>query len=286
MNPSISDNLNAVAEHLRRSTVAVRAPDGSAGSGVAWEKDGVVITNAHVATSRWAFIQTTDGDSFRGEVINRDERVDLAALRIDAKLPSTEIRDAATLRVGELVIAVGNPLGLISAVTSGIIQTAPSRTNARWIHADLRLAPGNSGGPLADAAGRIVGINSMMAPAGLALAVPSSAVRRFLGQKHDEGSGITLGVRVIPLALAADNSGSIGLLIAEMSAYSLAAASGLRVGDIITAVDRRPLERRDDLVRRLNEESSPGSIILQFIRSGRLLESTLSQKEPVPKTAA
>jgi serine protease Do len=168
-----------LAERLQASTVRVGDGRRGAGSGVVWSMDGLVMTNAHVARGRSATVTFHDGRRARARVIARDDERDLAALRLENvvafPLPVAGVRDASSLRVGELVFAVGNPLGLVGAMTAGIVQ----RLSDRFVIADLRLEPGNSGGPLADAQGRVVGINSMVAR-GLALAVPSGAITDFL----------------------------------------------------------------------------------------------------------
>jgi serine protease Do len=173
-------DLNALATKLRASTVAVHdADERGSGSGVVWDARGLVITNAHVVRGRSATVEFGPRRRLRAALVGRDPQRDLAVLRIEpqaaGELHAAERRDSGTLVPGELVVAVGNPHGLPGAITAGIVQ----RCNARWVVADVRLAPGNSGGPLADANGRVVGINSMIA-GGLALAVPSAAVEAFL----------------------------------------------------------------------------------------------------------
>ena len=168
-----------LAERLQASTVRVADGRRGAGSGVVWSMDGLIVTNAHVARGRVATVTFHDGRSAGARVIARDPERDLAALKLENAiafaLPVAGVRDSGTLRVGELVFAVGNPLGLVGAMTAGIVQ----RLSDRFVIADVRLEPGNSGGPLADAQGRVVGVNSMVAR-GLALAVPSVAVTDFL----------------------------------------------------------------------------------------------------------
>ena len=172
-----------LAARLQASTVRVGDGRRGAGSGVVWSMDGLILTNAHVARGRTATVTFHDERRAGAHVIARDVERDLAALKLDNvvafPLPVAGVRDAATLRVGELVFAVGNPLGLVGAMTAGIVQ----RLSDRFVIADLRLEPGNSGGPLADAQGRVVGINSMVAR-GLALAVPSNAVADFLREVY------------------------------------------------------------------------------------------------------
>jgi serine protease Do len=180
--PAIADDLADLAERLRRVTVEVRGRNGF-GSGVIWHSRGLIVTSAHVARSP-ASVALADGRVFDAHLLRWDAERDVAALRIAAEdLPAAEVGESEALRVGEMVFAVGSPRGLAGALTAGIIHAIGVRSRAGdrgWIVADLRLAPGNSGGPLADARGRVVGINGMI-HGGLALAVPSHAVMRFLG---------------------------------------------------------------------------------------------------------
>ncbi len=173
----LSRDLAAVAARLRRSTVRVHDAAGrGSGSGVAWGRGDLVVTNAHVARAEDAIVEHDEGRRIQARVIARDRRSDLALLRLrGAALPVAEVRASRALVPGELVLAVGNPLGLVGALSVGMVQ----RCNAAWVVASVKLAPGNSGGPLADASGRVVGINSMVV-GGLAYAVPSEAVAALL----------------------------------------------------------------------------------------------------------
>ena len=174
---SLEDELGLVADRLRRSTVRILGGDGC-GSGVIWRPDGVVVTNAHVARAGHLRVELEDGRVLTGSVMARDERRDLAAIRIpgNAFTPVT-VRDACSLRAGEMVIAVGYPMGQSGAASVGIVHSAVR--DRALILADVRLLPGNSGGPLADVEGRVVGINTLVA-SGLGCAIPSNAVARFL----------------------------------------------------------------------------------------------------------
>jgi serine protease Do len=179
--PELDGDLARVTLQLRRVTVQIRGAGVGVGCGVIWSADGLIVTNAHVA-GRGADIVLPNGCHVSGRLLARDVDHDLAVLAIEAQgLTPAAIRDSQTLRVGELVVAVGHPLGMAGALTAGIIHTIASRRSvgSRFIQADLKLAPGNSGGPLADARGLVVGINTMVA-GDLALAVPSNAVTRFL----------------------------------------------------------------------------------------------------------
>lgn len=187
MNRDVERELEALAEFLAASTVAVQVGGrgGGAGSGVIWSADGAIVTNAHVARGRSAHVVLHDGRRFRAHVESRHERRDLALLRIDADgLRPVFRRDPATVRAGELLVAVGHPLGIPNALTMGVAHAPVAHDGRRFVQADLRLAPGNSGGPLADVRGRVVGINSMVVGGGLALAVPVDDVQRFVDAAH------------------------------------------------------------------------------------------------------
>jgi serine protease Do len=176
----VTEELAAVAARLSLSTVQVRSRRFGAGSGVIWHSSGLIITNAHVVRGSRARVELSDGRVFDAVCTGRNLQRDLAALKVPAAdLSAATVGDSDALRVGELVLAVGNPLGLVGAVTTGIIYAiGPKDASSKWVQADVRLAPGNSGGPLADAQGRIIGINTIIA-GGLALAVPSNVVERF-----------------------------------------------------------------------------------------------------------
>lgn len=178
-----------VAERLRRATVQVFSEGHrGGGSGVLWGAGGLVVTNAHVARSREALVELWDGSQCRAPVVARDPKRDLAALRI-VGAPAVEVAavgDSAALRPGELVIAIGSPMGFAGALAVGVVHSiGPVGGMGRqtWIRAALQLAPGNSGGPLANANGEVVGINTAIVN-GLGLAVPSNAVRRFLTELY------------------------------------------------------------------------------------------------------
>jgi serine protease Do len=188
----LAEETAAAVERLRQITVQIRTHGAAIGAGILWNggaSDGtrLVITNAHVVRGDRATVELNDGTATRGRVVARDRKRDLAALQIDLDIdpwptmaPSV-IRDSP-LRVGELVIAIGHPGGLVGAATLGIVHAAEGTRDgrtARWVRADARLAPGFSGGPLADAAGRLVGVNTMI-QGSLALAVPAAAVEAWL----------------------------------------------------------------------------------------------------------
>src|SRR4051812_19152039 len=171
-----------IAESLRRSTVLLAGQ--GLGSGIIWSPDGLIVTNAHVARGDAAEAVLWDGRRFPALVVLRDPSRDLALLRIAADdLPAASIGDSDAVRPGELVIAVGNPLGFTGAVSAGVAHSSgPIRGMGqnRWIRAGVQLAPGNSGGPLANARGEVIGINTAIVH-GLAVAAPSRSAVELVG---------------------------------------------------------------------------------------------------------
>ena len=257
-----------VAEALRRSTVQVTNGYGltqGSGSGVVLTGERV-ITNAHVLRGESVSVESWEGDRFKASLLKIDRRRDLALLRVpQLGAPAAELGDSDALRVGTPVVAVGNPLGFVGAVSSGVIhQLGPIQGFGapRWICADVRLAPGNSGGPLADFQGRIVGINTMIVAGGIALSIPSRAVQTFLSRTAETRS---LGVVVRPIEMA---QGAIGLMILELVAGGAAEAGSLLPGDILAGANDTRFRSMDDLYEAI--ETAPDSLLrLDFYRAGQ-----------------
>jgi len=255
-----------VTESLRRSTVVVRAGKRGGGSGVIWTSDGSIITNAHVARGSKVSLRLWDGREFDAAVASRDPRRDIAALRIQAtNLPSVSVADSSQVRPGELAIAIGNPLGFVGALTTGVIHAVgaiPELGPRSWVQADVRLAPGNSGGPLADARGRLIGINTMVAGR-LALAIPSNTVRDFLAGVPSDG---WLGVTVRPVRIPRTAApGGFGVVILDVEPHSAASYASLLTGDILLGTEERAFTSLGDLSNAL-EGSGPRQLRLQFLR--------------------
>jgi serine protease Do len=258
-----------VAERLRRSAVQVfsEGRERGAGTGVVWSADGLVITNAHVTRSTEPAVELSDGTRMPARITSIDPRRDLAALRIPASaLHAAAAGDSAAVRPGELVLAIGNPMGFAGALTTGVVHSVgpiPGMGRRSWIRTTARLAPGNSGGPLADAEGRVIGINTAIIN-GLGLAVPAGDVLEFLRR----GARPRLGVTLRPVAY---DQSRLGLLVLEVESGGVAEAASLRIGDILTGVNGRALDSLDALSDAIDAavDAANGPLRLQFIRGDR-----------------
>lgn len=270
--------IGEVGELLRRSTVHIRSTSRhqqSAGSGVIWDSAGTIITNAHVmghdAGKGTHLVELWDSRSFRAEVYSRDDARDLAKL----KLPATALL-AASLRTtpvkpGELVIAVGNPLGFTGALTTGVVHAVgPFSGFGRrpWVQAAIRLAPGNSGGPLADAAGHVIGINTMLAPGGIALAVPTAAVQEFLKSGPRPRLGVTVQIVRLP------RRRGMGLLVMSIESGSPAEQASLLIGGILLETRGSRFTTAADLSDTIDDAiaEANGRLTLRFLRSDNTRE--------------
>src|SRR6266446_5578355 len=253
-----------IADQLRHATVLIHSGGRGSGSGVIWSSEGTIVTNAHVVRGSSLRVQLWDGREFNAAVTARDPRHDLAALRISAdSLPAACLGDSSQLRPGELAIAIGNPLGFVGALTTGVIHAiGPLRAlgSQTWVQATVRLAPGNSGGPLADASGHLIGVNTMVAGR-LALAVPSNAVRDFLVA----GGRAWLGVTVHPVRLPRANGHTFGVVLLEVEPGGPGARASLMTGDILMGTEEKSFQSLDDLARAIDGEG-PRLLRLEFLR--------------------
>lgn len=255
-----------ITEKLRRSTVLIQVGNRSGGSGVIWSSDGTILTNAHVTRGREVSVRLWDGREYDAAVASRDPRRDLASLHIQAtSLPSVFVADSSQVRPGELVIAIGNPMGFVGALTTGVIHAigpVHGLGPQLWVQADVRLAPGNSGGPLADACGRLIGINTMVAGR-LALAIPSNVARAFLSAGP---SDIWFGVSVRPVRIPRSTmTGGFGLLLLEVESHSPASYASLLPADILLGTEDRAFTSLEALSKAL-EGSGPRQLRLRFLR--------------------
>ena len=289
---ALSHDTASAAAALAASTVAVRGGRGSGGSGIVWPGEGVIVTNAHVVRGTRAAVHTSDGRSLEARVVARDDARDLAALVVrDGELRPAAVGDSDALRPGELVLAVGHPLGVPNALSLGIVHAVGAHPASRlpgdrrpWVQADVRLAPGNSGGPLADARGRVVGVNSMIA-AGLALAVPSRAVERFLAAP---AARPRLGVTTRPALVATADGPALGLAVVWVAPGGSAADAGVQLGDVLVGADGRGFAHPGELAALVADRAVGERVPLDLLRAGRrqTREVTLRASPPAGARAA
>ena len=261
--------------------------------------DGYMLTSAHVVASASARVRASlgDGREVDASVVGSDPLSDLAVLRADgADLVPAELGDAETLRVGQLVVAIGNPHGFGSSVTAGVVsalgRSLPTRAGSATrivenvVQTDAALNPGNSGGALADGLGRVVGINTAVAGVGLGLAVPINATtRKIVGALMSEGRfrrayiGIAGGSRPLPPRLAAQLGRASGVEVVEIVPGSPADRAGLRPEDLIVEVDGRPIAGVDELQRLMAGDLIGARVVTSVIREGRPLTLELVPAE-------
>lgn len=258
---SMGQELADAAERLRSRTVEIRSAESGRGSGVIWRPDGLIVTNAHVATALRPMVRLPNGRMLAAKVVDRNERQDIAFVQIEpTAFSSIEVRDPGSLRTGELLIAIGHPADAKGACAVGILAETPGASD--WlIRADIRLAPGYSGGPLCDAQGRIVGINSMVA-GGFGVAVSAAAVQRLIDHPRPR-LGVTLEAVVVPEQQAS----SFGLMVIELESGAPAHLSGVMVGDVIMGLNGKRLNSAEQLSDAIAAGS--GELRLELLRAGR-----------------
>jgi serine protease Do len=305
-----SHAVTTVAERLSPSVANLRVSrrlrggrilDGG-GSGVVITPDGFTLTSAHVVArtegrGRASFV---DGRELEFEVIGSDPLSDLAVLRVDGRdLVPAELGDAERLRVGQLVVAIGNPHGFTGSVTAGVVsalgRSLPTRSGANVrvvdnvIQTDAALNPGNSGGALADGRGRVVGINTAVAGVGLGLAVPiNAATRSIVAALMSEGRfrraylGIAGGPRPLPPRLARALGRKSGIEVVQVVENGPADRAGMRPEDLIVELDGIPIESMDELQRVVVSELIGRAVPATVVREGREHELELVPAELDP----
>jgi S1-C subfamily serine protease len=303
-----SSVVTSVAEHLLPRVASLRVmrrvPGGrraeGGGSAVAITPDGFLLTSAHVVQgSAGGTASFTDGRELDMDVVGTDPLSDLAVIRVRASdLQDAELGDADALLVGQMVVAVGNPLGFSGSVTAGVIsalgRALPARAGSATrivenvIQTDAALNPGNSGGALADGRGRVVGVNTAVAGIGLGLAVPiNTTTRRIIATLMSEGRfrraylGIAGGPRPLPprVARTVEPPREAGVEVVEVVAGSPADRAGLRPEDLILDVDGTPVSSARDLQRLMGQELIGRPLEIRVVREGSLLSLSATPVE-------
>ena len=301
---SVAERLAPSVANLRvmRRTRAGRVPAGQ-GSAVVLTTDGFMLTSAHVVASpasgrpRSGQATLVDGRELGFEVIGVDRLSDLAVLRADGeRLAPATLGEAEGLKVGQLVVAIGNPNGFAGSVTAGVVsalgRSLPARAGRavrfvdNVIQTDAALNPGNSGGALADSHGRVVGINTAVAGVGLGLAVPiNAATRQIVGALMRDGKvrrgylGIAGGPRPLPPHARVRLGRTAGVEIVEVVPDSPAQRSGLRAEDLLVELGGRPIERVDDVQALMTHEAIGRELKATVLRGDRWIELELAPAE-------
>ncbi|MGA8297465.1 MAG: trypsin-like peptidase domain-containing protein [Acidimicrobiales bacterium] len=259
-----------------------------AGSASVLTEDGFLLTSAHVVEGAdGALALFGDGSEVRADVVGRDPLSDLAVLRARDSVPApVPLGDASTLKVGQLVVALGNPLGLSGSVTAGIVSglgrslpTRAGRVVDEVIQTDAALNPGNSGGVLADSRGQMVGVNTAVAGVGLGLAVPINETTRGIisvlmarGKVRRAWLGLAGSQANLPSSFAVRVGRKSGVLISQVIEHSPAAVAGLHRGDIVVAVDGSAVESATDIQRLMVGEAIGKRVEITVSRNGALVD--------------
>ena len=305
--------VSGVAAELTPKVASLRVPQGSGGramesgrggeslgSAVVFTGDGFLLTNAHVVgRGQGGTALFSDGTSATFTVVGADPLSDLAVVRAGGPTPPpAELGEADNLVVGQLVVAVGSPLGLAGSVTAGVVsavgRSLPTRSGAAArlvedvIQTDAALNPGNSGGALADAHSRVVGINTAVAGVGLGLAVPVNATtRRIISALIQDGRvrraylGIVSTPEPLPAPLQERFARKSGLRVAEVVADGPAARAGLRTGDLLISAGGQPVQKAQDLQRLMFSEAIGRPLAITVMRNGALVDVIAQPSELV-----
>jgi S1-C subfamily serine protease len=304
-----SQIVTRVAERLAPKVASLRVPRAgqggqgggygrgeSLGSGVVFTGDGFLLTNAHVVgKSTRGTAEFSGGTSAPFRVVGADSLSDLAVLRADGPTPEpAELGEADGLKVGQLVVAVGNPLGLAGSVTAGVVSALGRSLPARGrviedvIQTDAALNPGNSGGALADADARVVGINTAVAGVGLGMAVPVNATtRKIISALMRDGRvrRAYLGLAMVPGPVPANwrerLGRNTGLLVAQVVPGGPADKAGLRQGDLLLTVAGKPVAVSQDLQRLMFSDAIGRPLAITVMRNGALVDVIAEPSELV-----
>ena len=292
-----SHAVTRVVEKVGPAVASVSLKRGG-GSGVLFTPDGYLLTNAHVVgKARQVSVSLPDGSTHEGQVIGSDPATDLAVAQIEgSRFPAADLGESGKLRVGQLVIAIGNPLGFSFTVSAGVLSALGRTLRAQdgrlidgVLQTDVALNPGNSGGPLVDTHGKVVGINTamIMGAQGLSFAVPIDTARWVLAELMRHGRvvrgvlGFAGQTRPLDRRLARHHglSRKTGVEVMKTLQGKAAAAGGLEEGDILVEIDGKPCETVDDVHRLLGAPSIGRPMKLRVLRGAASIELTVTPTE-------
>ncbi len=282
-------NIAAVQQRLVRTPQGMAPQEAAgAGSGVILTPDGYILTNNHVVNNASRLeVTLADGRTFAAQLVGADPATDLAVLRIDGRgLPAAELGDSERLKVGQLVIAIGNPLGFQATVTAGVVSAIGRSLRSQSgqqieniVQTDAALNPGNSGGPLVDSRGRVVGINTaiIQGAQGICFAIPVNTARWIAGQLITQGRvqraflGIAGETRPMHVRIvrALDLAAPSGVGLVQIVRNSPAERAGLQVGDVLVALDDTPITTIDELHRFLSRAAIGATVRVAIVRGGQ-----------------
>lgn len=279
-----STALVEIFKTVQPAIVQVGIEGRGGGTGIIWSKDGRIITNAHVVANEKArvYVHLVDGRTLEAKVLHRTPKLDLAVLKVSAdNLQALSAGDSSRLRVGEWVFAIGHPWGQRWLLTAGIVSSLSSvkvdeNLTTRYIKSDVGLAPGNSGGPLLDADGKVVGINAMIFGGDLSVAIPSEVLSSWLAGLPEPKRQVTLGIEIQQVELPPNiSNGSrpqrTGLLVVGIAADRRSRYSDLLIGDILLDLDGKAVNDGATLRKLLAESAGRATVPMRILRGGEIV---------------
>jgi serine protease Do len=281
-----SSAVTEIFKAVQPGIVQVRTQQRGGGTGVIWQRDGRIITNHHVVSSDAAKVQVllADGRTLDARVLHRNQRLDLAMLKVDgAQLTALPVGNSSALRVGEWVFAIGHPWGQRWALTAGIVSRIntvklANDLTTQYIQSDVRLAPGNSGGPLLDADGKVIGINAMIFGGDLSVAIPSDVVSSWIAGLPQ--GRVALGVEIQPVEIPTTIRQQLepqrdhGLLVVSTKGRP-SYLNDLLVGDILLDIAGQPIADGATLRNILARHATSDTVPMKILRGGIVLDSNI-----------
>ncbi len=272
---SASAELQQVVEAVLPSVVQVSNGRRGAGTGVIWRTDGVILTNYHVVAGQGNLhVELRDGRTFPATVITQNEASDLALLQVEATdLPAAIVDDSSKLRVGELVVAIGHPWGQKYVVTAGIVsgvgtlRDERSGRTASYIRSDVGLAPGNSGGPLLNANGAVVGVNAMIFGGDLSVSIPSAVAREWVAGLPSRRVTLNMTVQPVELPQAWRTE---GVPDAALLVTGVPTTTPLFVGDLLLDIAGEPVTDARAIANALGRRAGHERVRVKILRGGQV----------------